>query len=186
MTEDTSPTPEKTDAPDAPAPAPDASRTPEATSAPPAPAPAPAPSPAPAPAPARRSAPQGNFWWGTGRRKSSVARVRIRPGPGTFTVNHREFAEFFTGERDRKDLIDVLEKTNTRGTIDIHVNVSGGGYTGQAGAILLGLGRALNRYDPSLEPILRDNNFLTRDPREVERKKYGQAGARRKFQFSKR
>ena len=80
----------------------------------------------------------------------------------------------------------VLESTRTTGQIEIQVNVRGGGYTGQAGAILMGLGRALLNYDNSLEPILRDNGFLTRDPRRVERKKPGQPGARKRFQFSKR
>ena len=96
------------------------------------------------------------------------------------------YASYHNGERDRKDLQTVLEKTRTTGTVDVHVNVVGGGFTGQSGAIVLGLARALNRYDPTLEPILRDNNFLTRDPRRVERKKYGQPGARARFQFSKR
>ena len=80
----------------------------------------------------------------------------------------------------------VLEKTGTAGKVDVRVGVLGGGLTGQAGAIILGLGRALMNYDPGLEPILRDNDFLTRDARKVERKKYGQSGARRRFQFSKR
>jgi len=130
--------------------------------------------------------PDGHWWRGTGRRKTAVARVRIRPGSGQFTVNKRPFEAFFNEERDRKDLLNVLEKTNTRGTVDIFVSVAGGGFTGQAGAIVLGLARALNDYDPNLESILRDNRFLTRDPREVERKKPGQPGARRRFQFSKR
>ncbi len=114
--------------------------------------------------------PDGHWWWGTGRRKAAVARVRIRPGSGTFQVNKRPYEEFFNHERDRNDLMAVLDKTNTRNVLDIHVRVHGGGFTGQAGAIVLGLARALNRYDASLEPILRDNRFLTRDPRKVERK----------------
>lgn len=146
---------------------------------------APPPAPAPVAAP-RASMGAGQYSWGTGRRKSAVARVRIRPGDGKFVVNLKSFEHYFTEERDRKDLLNVLEKTNAVGSVDVHVNVKGGGYTGQAGAIVLGLGRALLRYDGSLEPVLRDNNFLTRDPRKVERKKYGQRGARRKFQFSKR
>ena len=129
---------------------------------------------------------QGHWWWGTGRRKTAVARVRIKPGDGKFTVNERPFEKFFNEERDRKDILNVLKVTNTEGRVDIHVNTHGGGFTGQAGAVLLGLARALNKYDQTLEPILRENNFLTRDSREVERKKYGQAGARRRFQFSKR
>jgi small subunit ribosomal protein S9 len=112
--------------------------------------------------------------------------VRIRPGGGTILVNERPFDEYFTEERDRKDVLGVLQKTRTAGNLEIHVNVSGGGYTGQAGAIILGMGRALRRYDQSLDSLLRENGYLTRDPREVERKKYGQRGARRRFQFSKR
>jgi small subunit ribosomal protein S9 len=142
---------------------------------------APAPAPRPSAAP-----PDGHWWWGTGRRKSAVARVRIRPGKGEFKINDRPLTEFFTEERDHNDINAVLKSTNTQGTVDIFVNARGGGFTGQAGAIKLGLARALRRYDQSLEPILRDNDFLTRDPRKVERKKYGQPGARKRFQFSKR
>jgi small subunit ribosomal protein S9 len=127
-----------------------------------------------------------SWWWGTGRRKSAVARVRIRPGAGAFKVNDRDLDAYFTETRDRNDIRNVLERTSTTGAVDVHVNVHGGGFMGQAGAIILGLGRALRQYDRSLEPILRDNGYLTRDAREVERKKYGQAGARRRFQFSKR
>jgi small subunit ribosomal protein S9 len=159
----------------------------EATATAPA---APATDTAPATEPRVIAAPSaptaGNWWWGTGRRKTAVARVRIRPGDGKFTVNNRDMEKFFTEERDRNDIYNVLEKTNTKGRVDVVVNAHGGGFTGQAGAIILGLGRALNRYDPNLEPILRDNNFMTRDSRKVERKKYGQAGARKRFQFSKR
>ena len=134
----------------------------------------------------RPAPPHGVWWWGTGRRKSAVARVRIRPGDGTLIINKRSYDEYFTEERDRNDLINVLSKTKTEGQLEIHVKVHGGGYTGQAGAIVLGLGRALRGYDQTLEPILRENAFLTRDPRKVERKKYGQPGARKRFQFSKR
>lgn len=139
----------------------------------------------PLPKPGTQGA-KGNWWWGLGRRKTSVARVRIRPGDGKFIINKRVFTEYLTEERDRKDVMNVLQKTKTEGALDVYVNVRGGGYTGQTGAIVLGLGRALNRYDLSLEPILRDNGFLSRDPRKVERKKYGQPGARKRFQFSKR
>ena len=135
---------------------------------------------------ATKPATAGGWFWGTGRRKAAVARVRVRPGNGDFHVNKRPMTTFFTEERDHKDLINVLEATRTSGQVDIHVNVRGGGYTGQAGAILLGLGRALRNYDNSLEPILREHGFLTRDPRRVERKKPGQPGARKRFQFSKR
>ena len=130
--------------------------------------------------------PDGHWWWGTGRRKRAVARVRIRPGDGKFVINKRPYDSYFTEERDRNDLMNVLNKTNTAGSLDVHVNLHGGGYMGQAGAIVLGLGRALRKYDETLEPILRSNGFLSRDPRKVERKKYGQRGARRRFQFSKR
>ncbi len=142
--------------------------------------------PAPKAAPPKGKPPDGHWWWGTGRRKSAVARVRIRPGEGKFIVNKRPYDKYFNEERDHKDLLNVLGKTNTTRAVDVYVNVNGGGFTGQAGAIILGLGRALLRYDSTLEPILRDNGFLTRDPRKVERKKYGQPGARRRFQFSKR
>lgn len=129
---------------------------------------------------------KGGFIWGTGRRKTSVARVRIKPGTGKFVVNGREHDQYFTEVQDRQSIISPLKITNTLGNLDIAVNVAGGGITGQAGAILLGLSRALKRYDPALEPVLRSTDMLTRDAREVERKKYGQSGARRRFQFSKR
>ena len=131
-------------------------------------------------------APDGHWWWGTGRRKAAVARVRIRPGNGEFQVNKRQLTDFFSEIRDHQNILTVLDKTNTKGTVDVFVNTNGGGFTGQAGAIILGLGRALAKYDPSLESILRDNGYLSRDPRKVERKKPGQPGARKRFQFSKR
>lgn len=129
---------------------------------------------------------RGGYYWGTGRRKTAVARVRIRPGEGNFLVNNREISHYFTEIRDQLNVTAPLKETKTEGQLDVFVNVCGGGYTGQAGAVLLGLSRALKTYDPTLESILRDRDFLTRDPREVERKKYGQRGARRRFQFSKR
>jgi small subunit ribosomal protein S9 len=128
----------------------------------------------------------GGFFWGTGRRKSSVARVRIRPGEGKFLVNGREVDEYFTEPQHRQACRQALQLTKTEGKLDVLVKVEGGGITGQAGAILLGVARALKAYDSTLEPILRDNGLLTRDPREVERKKPGQPGARKRFQFSKR
>jgi len=126
------------------------------------------------------------FVWGVGRRKSSVARVRIAPGTGKIEINGRELNDYFTGERDRKAIFGPLEVTNTGGKMDVLVNATGGGPTGQAGAIVMGLGRALAKYDQSLEAALRNGRFLTRDSRMKERKKYGQRGARRRFQFSKR
>ena len=126
------------------------------------------------------------FVWGVGRRKTAVARVRIAPGSGKIEINGRELNDYFTGERDRKAIFGPLEVTNTGGKMDVLVNATGGGPTGQAGAIVMGLGRALSKYDTALEGALRNAGFLTRDSRMKERKKYGQRGARRRFQFSKR
>jgi small subunit ribosomal protein S9 len=135
------------------------------------------------------------WWWGTGRRKSAVARVRIRlakeEGKAVFQIESnssgpRPVEEYFSEERDRADCHAALKATNTEGRFDIRVKCHGGGYMGQAQAVRLGIARALRDYDPSLEDALRDAGYLTRDAREVERKKYGQAGARRRFQFSKR
>src|SRR3954453_8177429 len=126
------------------------------------------------------------FVWGTGRRKTAVARVRVAAGSGKILVNNRQLNDYFSSERDRKAIFGPLEVTNTGGKMDVLVNASGGGLTGQAGAIIMGLGRALVRFDSTLEKPLRDAGFLTRDSRMKERKKYGQRGARRRFQFSKR
>src|SRR5205807_7880236 len=122
-----------------------------------------------------------SFCWGVGRRKSSVALVRIAPGSGKIEVNGRTLNDYFTNERDRKAIFGPLEVTNTGGKMDIFVNATGGGPTGQAGAIVMGVARALARYDNSLEVSLRNAGFLTRDSRMKERKKYGQRGARRRF-----
>ena len=136
--------------------------------------------------------PDGAGWWrGTGRRKTAVARVRIKPGSGEIKIQvarkkYKTVDEYFTETRDRNDVIAPLKATDTLGKIDVIVRADGGGFMGQAQAVRLGVARALKKYDPSLEGALRDNGYLTRDPREVERKKYGQAGARRRFQFSKR
>ena len=127
-----------------------------------------------------------NFIWGTGRRKSAVARVRVAAGTGRIEINGRTLTDYFTFERDRKAIFGPLEVTNTGGKMDVLVNTSGGGHTGQSGAIILGLGRALLRMDKAYEQALRNAGFLTRDSRMKERKKYGQRGARRRFQFSKR
>jgi len=131
----------------------------------------------------------GGFVWGTGRRKAAVARVRVRPckeKEAQYMINGRTVEKYFSELRDRQAALAPLKATDTEGKLDVFVNVGGGGYMGQGGAILLGLARALKSYDPGLESLLRDHDFLTRDPREVERKKYGQRGARRRFQFSKR
>lgn len=140
--------------------------------------------PRPLAAPATPDA--GGFVWGTGRRKTAVARVRVKPGEGKFLVNNREVNEFFTEPQHQAACVAPMKATDTVGKLDVFVNVHGGGITGQAEAVLLGVARALKGYDPSLEAALRDNGYLSRDPRKVERKKYGQAGARRRFQFSKR
>lgn len=126
-------------------------------------------------------------FWGTGRRKTSVARVRILPnGSGQFIVNKKPIEEYF----DRDDLVMVskqpIEHLEQTGRYDVFVNVKGGGISGQAGAILHGLSRALIKADGSLRPPLKKAGFLTRDSRMVERKKYGRKGARGRFQFSKR
>ena len=143
-----------------------------------------APQPRPLAEPARPDA--GGFIWGTGRRKTGIARVRIKPGTGKFLVNSKEVHVYFTELRDQNDCLAPLKVTATEGKLDVYVNAHGGGFMGQAGAVKLGLARALKSYDPTLEPTLREHELLTRDPRKVERKKYGLAGARRRFQFSKR
>ena len=134
------------------------------------------------------AAPTGKvkYIWGVGRRKSAVARVRIAPGTGKIEINGRILNDYFTGERDRKAIFGPLEVTNTGGKMDVLVNATGGGPTGQAGAIVMGLARALAKFDPTVEVALRGASFMTRDSRMKERKKYGQRGARRRFQFSKR
>ena len=134
------------------------------------------------PAPAAKP----SYIWGVGRRKSAVARVRVAPGNGRIEVNGRSLNDYFTFERDRKAIFGPLEVTNTGGKLDIWVNADGGGVTSQSGALILGLARSLMKYDPTTSPALRGAGFLTRDSRMKERKKYGQRGARRRFQFSKR
>lgn len=155
-----------------------------------------APAPEPAAEPKKLSAPKpakGGWWWGTGRRKRAVARVRLRPakGEGKMTIQldgekTKTIEQYFAEDRDRMSCYAPLKTTNTLGKVEVFVRVDGGGFMGQAGAIVQGLARALRDFDPALEPTLRANGFLSRDAREVERKKYGQAGARRRFQFSKR
>ncbi len=137
-------------------------------------------------APGNTSKQKYGYWWGTGRRKTSVARVRIRPGTGKLLVNKRELDDYFKRDQDRKAVTSPLRLVQAEKLFDVFVNVNGGGITGQAGAALLGLARALKSYDENYLPALRDNGQLTRDPRMVERKKPGQSGARRRFQFSKR
>ena len=122
----------------------------------------------------------------TGRRKSSVARVNITPGNGAIKINKREFEDYFPRETDRILILEPLRLTNTLGKFDITVKVTGGGSTGQAGALRLGLSRALILCDSENKPTLKKANFLRRDPRMKERQKPGQKGARKKFQWVKR
>ena len=123
---------------------------------------------------------------GTGRRKSSVARERLVPGNGNITINKRDIEEYFGYETLKMLVKSPLVITDKHGTYDVFVNVQGGGYTGQAGAIRHGIARALNAADPELRPVLKKAGFLTRDSRMKERKKYGLKAARRAPQFSKR
>jgi len=123
---------------------------------------------------------------GTGRRKTSVARVRIRQGSGKFTINDREIADFFRVEQDRNAALAPLEFCGVRDQVDVTILVHGGGTTGQAGACMQGIARALLKHDSDLSEKLREKHFLTRDARMKERKKYGQKGARKRFQYSKR
>ena len=138
------------------------------------------------PLPKKHDPDVGGFIWGTGRRKSSVARVRIKPGNGKLQINKKDLDEYFNLKKDRSAVMAPLQATDTVGALDVFVNVSGGGTSGQAGATMLGIARALKNYDESLLKQLRDGGYLTRDSRMVERKKYGQKGARKRFQFSKR
>jgi small subunit ribosomal protein S9 len=125
-------------------------------------------------------------YYGTGRRKTAVARVYLRPGKGDITVNRRTFDEYFPNRVLKMIIRQPLMLTETNDKFDILVNVNGGGATGQAGAIRHGISRALLEYNAELRPRLKAAGFLTRDARKVERKKYGQPKARKRFQFSKR
>jgi len=125
-------------------------------------------------------------YYGTGRRKTSTARVYIRPGSGEITVNKREFAAYFPNEALQMIIRQPLRLTETAEKFDIVVNVDGGGTAGQAGAVRHGITRALMEYNADLRSTLKKAGLVTRDPRKKERKKYGQKGARKRFQFSKR
>jgi small subunit ribosomal protein S9 len=125
-------------------------------------------------------------YYGTGRRKTSTARVFLRPGRGAITINRREFNEFFPTEALRTQIRQPLLLTETADKFDILATVDGGGVSGQAGAVRLGIARALVEYNVELRKRLKKGAFLTRDARIKERKKYGMAGARKRFQFSKR
>jgi small subunit ribosomal protein S9 len=136
--------------------------------------------------PAKKGPDKGGYYWGTGRRKSSVARVRIKPGEGKLLVNKRDLSDYFTREQDRQAVLAPLKAVEAEKSFDVFVNVRGGGSTGQSGAARLGVARALREYNQDYLQALRDGGHLTRDGRMVERKKPGQRGARRRFQFSKR
>ncbi len=125
-------------------------------------------------------------WLGTGRRKTAVARVFLRHGSGKITVNGRPYDQFFTNDTSRLLVRQALQATETSDKFDVLVVSDGGGITGQAGAIRLGIARALCEFNVELRGKLKSMGYLTRDPREHERKKYGQKGARKRFQFSKR
>ena len=125
-------------------------------------------------------------YYGTGRRKTAAARVYLRPGTGNLEVNRKSFDDYFPNEALKMIIRQPLVITETADKFDIYVRVSGGGPTGQAGALRHGIARALVEYNPELRPKLKEAGFLTRDSREVERKKCGQPGARKRFQFSKR
>jgi small subunit ribosomal protein S9 len=125
-------------------------------------------------------------YYGTGRRKSSVARVFLRPGSGEFTVNGKPFATYFLTEEQRVMAKSALALTETTGSFNAVVTVNGGGVNGQAGAVRMGVARALQEFNPELRAKLKAEGFLSRDARGKERKKYGQKGARKRFQFSKR
>lgn len=129
---------------------------------------------------------QQEQYYGTGRRKSAVARTWLKPGSGQVTINRRSIDEYFGRETDKMLLRQALELTEMAEKFDVHVLVAGGGLTGQAGAIRHGISRALLEYNADLRPVLKKAGFLTRDPRIKERKKYGQKGARARFQYSKR
>lgn len=125
-------------------------------------------------------------YYGTGRRKTSTARVYLRPGTGEIVINRRSFDEYFPNEALRMIIRQPLHLTETTGKFDILVNVLGGGTAGQAGAVRHGITRALMEFNIDLRPTLKRAGLVTRDPRQKERKKYGQKGARKRFQFSKR
>lgn len=126
------------------------------------------------------------FYYGTGRRKTSAARVYLKPGNGEVVINGRTFTDFVKRKSSQMVALQSLELVGARNKFDLAIKVSGGGEAGQAGAIRLGISRALTVFDPALRSTLKKAGFLTRDPRMVERKKYGRSGARKRYQYSKR
>jgi small subunit ribosomal protein S9 len=128
----------------------------------------------------------GKHFYGTGRRRESVARVYIKPGPASFTVNGRSVDEYFRNIAWQTAAVEPLKFTQMADQLEVRATVKGGGVGGQSGAVRMGLSRALSKLNPDLRVGLRKNGFMTRDSRMKERKKYGQKGARRRFQYSKR
>lgn len=135
---------------------------------------------------AKKTLPEGRGAYGTGRRKNSVARVWVKPGKGSITINKRDVSDYFSRESYRKLILQPFVDTSTSGQYDVVCTIKGGGTTGQAGAIIHGIARALDCISNDFHTVLRKNGFLTRDSRVVERKKYGKRKARRSTQFSKR
>jgi small subunit ribosomal protein S9 len=133
-----------------------------------------------------KTASMANDSLGTGRRKTSVARVRVRAGAGTITINDRPFEEYFPNDQDRRNVLAPLVKSGKQEAVDVTIRVHGGGISGQSGACMLGLARALLKFDNETFDTLRHNHLLTRDGRMKERKHYGLRGARKGTQFSKR
>jgi small subunit ribosomal protein S9 len=126
------------------------------------------------------------WFLGTGRRKESVARVFLRAGSGKITINGRTVEQYFPNHAWKHEAVEPLKFTSLTDQVDVVVTANGGGVGGQSGAVRMGLSRAISRFNPELRPALRTNGFLTRDSRMKERKKYGQKGARKRFQFTKR
>ncbi len=125
-------------------------------------------------------------YYGTGKRKAAVARTWLKPGKGSITINQRDVDDYFRRETAKMIVEQPLVLTDTYGSFDVNVNVSGGGISGQAAAVRHGITKALLQVNPEFRPILKRTGFVTRDPRVKERKKYGQKGARARFQYSKR
>jgi small subunit ribosomal protein S9 len=127
-----------------------------------------------------------NYFWGTGRRKNALARVRVRPGHGEVKINDRTVEDYFPRLVWQAQVFQSLKVASLEGKVDVFIRATGGGLTGQAGAAKMGIARALIKLNPDLRPALKKEGLLTRDPRMVERKKFGQKGARGKRQYSKR
>ncbi|MEN2997371.1 MAG: 30S ribosomal protein S9 [Acetomicrobium sp.] len=130
--------------------------------------------------------PSPTYYWGTGRRKESIARVRVRPGEGQIVINGRSIEDYFPRQLWRLHALEPLKVSGMEGKIDVFIKAQGGGLSGQAGAVRLGIARALLTLDPEIRPVLKKADLLARDPRMVERKKFGRRKARALYQYSKR